>query len=276
MKTVTALVLSGFGLNCDHETVHVLRLAGARADRVHINDLTGIASRPPQTNLLTYNILVFSGGFSWGDDHGAGVLLATRISRHLGRDLSEFMARGGLILGICNGFQALANLGVLPGGQGQKARQVALMHNDCGNFQNRWVKTSIDPQSPCLFTKGIASLDMPIRHGEGKLVADQEVLEQITAQHLAPLLYSDQQGAPAKGAFPHNPNGSMRDIAGLCSPDGRVFGLMPHPEAYYRQNQHPDYTLWREKARRANRAMEDAGAGLLIFENAVKAAKESL
>jgi phosphoribosylformylglycinamidine synthase len=276
MKTVKALVLSGFGLNCDYETAHVLQLAGARATRVHINDLTGTPARPAREILLNYSIIVFDGGFSWGDDHGAGVLLATRVARHLGDNLHDFMEQGGLIMGICNGFQALVNLGVLPGCDGQIARQVALMHNDCGNFQNRWIETAVDCQSPCLFTKGISGLTMPIRHGEGKLVADPKVLEQISRQHLAPLRYSGPDGAPAKGVFPYNPNGSMLDIAGLCSPDGRVFGLMPHPEAYYRQNQHPDYTFWREKARRQGLSIEPAGAGLLIFANAVKAAKEIL
>jgi phosphoribosylformylglycinamidine synthase len=273
-KKVKALVLSGFGFNCDLETAHVFNLAGAEARRVHINDLIGTASRPPLCDLTDCQILVFGGGFTWGDDHGAGVLLANRLSRHLGRQLDAFLGRGGLVLGICNGFQALVNLGLLPNLDGRRERQAALLPNDCGNFQNRWVRTKINPHSPCLFTKGLESLGMPVRHGEGKLTASPEVLQQILEQNLYPLQYADGDDKPAGGKFPANPNGSPWDIAGLCSPDGRVFGLMPHPEAHYRHSQHPDYTLHRELARRRgeNLCPEDKGEGMLIFENAVKAA----
>lgn len=273
MKRVKALVLSGFGLNCDFETVHVLNLAGAQAKQVHINDLIGTLHRPASEKLTDYHILVFDGGFSWGDDHGAGVLLATRLRRHLRKQLESFLQNGGLVLGICNGFQALVNLGLLPDLDGAWSRQVALLHNDCGNFQDRWVNIKVNPASPCLFTNGLEYLPMPIRHGEGKLVANQDILEQIIELNLAPVFYADSKGGLAEGRFPHNPNGSVHDIAGLCSPNGRVFGLMPHPEAFYRQSQHPDFTLWREQARRQgqNLGHEDWGAGMTIFENAVQA-----
>ncbi|MDR1396195.1 MAG: phosphoribosylformylglycinamidine synthase subunit PurQ [Desulfarculales bacterium] len=277
MASVKALVLSGFGLNCDFETSHALNLAGAAAERVHINDLGGVSGRANGQKLGDYHILVFGGGFSWGDDHGAGVLLANRLARRLHFQLEDFLARGGLILGICNGFQALVNLGLLPGLKGERTRQAALLANDCGNFQDRWVRTKINSHSPCLFTRGLDYLSMPVRHGEGKLVAAPEILKQILDQNLFPLQYAGRQGAGADGLFPANPNGSLHDIAGLCSPDGRVFGLMPHPEAYYRQSQHPDYTLRRELARRKGEKLshEDRGAGMLIFENAVKAAREN-
>jgi phosphoribosylformylglycinamidine synthase len=245
---------------------------------VHINDLTGTAGRSASQKLGDYHILVFGGGFSWGDDHGAGVLLATRLARHLRSQLEDFLDRGGVVLGICNGFQALVNLGLLPNLQGKQARQAALLTNDCGNFQNRWVQTRVNSRSPCLFTRGLDYLPMPVRHGEGKLVAAPEILKQILDQNLFPLQYAGGQGAAAGGRFPDNPNGSLHDIAGLCSPDGRVFGLMPHPEAYYRQSQHPDYTLRRELARRRGERLshEDKGEGMLIFENAVKAAQGKL
>ncbi len=276
MKTVKALVLSGFGLNCDFESAYVLELAGAKAERVHINDLIGTPHRPASRTLLNYHIMVFDGGFSWGDDHGAGVLLATRLGRHLGQQLSAFLDKGGLILAICNGFQALVNLGLLPGLSPAPSRQVALMHNDCGNFQNRWVETVANPLSPCLFTKGIERLSMPVRHGEGKLVASQEVMQNIVQKNMAALFYAKPDGTPAKGQFPYNPNGSALDIAGLCSENGRVFGLMPHPEAFYRQSQHPDYTLRRELARRQGQDLgfDQPGEGMAIFRNAVAAAKE--
>lgn len=277
MKTVKTLVLSGFGLNCDYETAHVFELVGASAERVHINDLIGTPKNPASHNLLDYHILVFDGGFSWGDDHGAGVLIATRLNRYLSGPLQTFLAGGGLILGICNGFQALVNMGLLPGLSERPMRQVALAHNDCGNFQDRWINTIINPDSPCLFTRGMKSLAMPVRHGEGKLMADDDTLRHIMDKNLAPLYYATSGGARAQGRFPHNPSGSYLDIAGLCSPSGRVFGLMPHPEGYYRQSQHPDYTLKREQAKRKGQPLgfNDPGDGLIIFENAVKAAKEA-
>lgn len=272
-----AYVLAGFGLNCDHETAHALALAGAEASRVHISDLTGTARRGPTMNLDACDILVFDGGFSWGDDHGAGVLLATRLGHHLRDQLATFLARGGLVIGICNGFQGLVNLGLLPMLGGERARRVALAGNDCGNFQDRWVELVVEPASPCLFTRGLDRLELPVRHGEGKFVADPETLAEIEAGGLVAVRYGDGRGRPASGRWPQNPNGSANDIAGITDPSGRVFGLMPHPEGYYRASQHPDWTLTRERARRAGRAWDPLAPGLgqAIFDNAVKAARES-
>ena len=274
---VKALVLSGFGLNCDHETAHALELAGAQAVRVHISDLTGTAQRKPTETLDDYQILVFDGGFSWGDDHGAGVLLATRLGNHLGGQLHSFLERGGLVLGICNGFQALVNLGLLPMLSGWD-RQVALTANDCGNFQDRWVELLVEGESACLFTKGLGRLDLPVRHGEGKLVCDEATLRELEARGMVAVRYGDGKGQPAQGRWPANPNGSLLDIAGICDPSGRVFGLMPHPEGHYRVSQHPDWTLRREKARRKGQEPDPLGPGLglAIFSNAVAAARETL
>ncbi|RJX28585.1 MAG: phosphoribosylformylglycinamidine synthase subunit PurQ [Desulfarculus sp.] len=275
---VKALVLAGFGLNCDWETAHALGLAGAQAVRVHISDLTGTARRKATESLDDYQILVFDGGFSWGDDHGAGVLLATRLANHLGEQLRAFLERGGLVIGICNGFQALVNLGLLPMLEPGWPRQVALAANDCGNFQDRWVELLVEPESPCLFTKGIKRLDLPVRHGEGKLVCDEAVLARLERQGLAAVRYGNGRGRRAEGKWPANPNGSLNDIAGICDPSGRVFGLMPHPEGFYRASQHPDYTLRREQARRGGQSLDPLapGLGLSIFLNAVAAAKETL
>lgn len=268
-----ALVLAGYGINCDFETAHVLSLAGAQAKRVHISQLTGTDHAPASESLEEYNILVFDGGFAWGDDHGAGVLLATRLGNHLRGQLEGFLARGGLVMGICNGFQALVNLGLLPLLNGRWERSVALAANDCGNFQDRWVDLVAEPDSPCLFTKGIKRLPLPIRHGEGKFVADPGTLDQIEKMGLAALRYATPGGKPARGRWPQNPNGSLNDIAGICDPSGRVFGLMPHPEAYYRMSQHPTWTLEREKARRKGKELhpDGPGRGLEMFVNAVAA-----
>ncbi|MBU1275362.1 MAG: phosphoribosylformylglycinamidine synthase subunit PurQ [Proteobacteria bacterium] len=274
---VRALVLSGFGLNCDWETAHALELAGADAVRVHISDLTGTRMRKPMETLDNYQILVFDGGFAWGDDHGAGVLLATRLGNHLGGQLRDFLERGGLVMGICNGFQALVNLGLLPMLRGWE-RQVALMANDCGNFQDRWSELLVETQSPCLFTKGLGRLDLPVRHGEGKFVCDDNTLRELEDQGMVAVRYGDGKGKLARGRWPANPNGSLHDIAGICDPSGRVFGLMPHPEGFYRASQHPDWTLHRERARRQGQEPDPLGAGLglAMFTNAVSAAREAL
>ena len=276
--SVRALVLAGFGLNCDFETAHALELAGAVAQRVHISDLTGTAQANPTETLAGYQILVFDGGFSWGDDHGAGVLLATRLKNHLGGLLRDFLARGGLVIGICNGFQGLVNLGLLPMLAGRWERSVALMANECGNFQDRWVELVAEPASPCLFTKGLTRLDLPIRHGEGRFIAEANTLNTIEEQGLVAVRYGDGRGKPAQGRFPANPNGSVGDIAGICDLSGRVFGLMPHPEGFYRASQHPDFTLTREKARRRGGDLDPLapGLGLSMFVNAVSAAKDAL
>lgn len=274
--SVRALVLAGFGLNCDLETTHALNLAGAEAERVHISQLTGTAAQPATADLGDYHILVFDGGFSWADDHGAGVLFASRMRSHLGGRLREFLQDGGLVLGICNGFQALVNLGLLPMLDSQWQRGVALAANDCGNFQDRWVELLTEADSHCLLTKGIDRLDLPIRHGEGKLVCEPEVLARLEGEGLVAFRYGNGKGRRADGRFPANPNGSLADIAGLCDPSGRVLGLMPHPEGFYRLSQHPDWTLWRERSRREGKELNphQAGAGLDIFINAVRAAGE--
>lgn len=274
---VKALVLAGFGLNCDWETAHALDLAGADAVRVHISDLTGTSQRNPTETLDDYQILVFDGGFSWADDHGAGILLATRLGHHLGEQIKDFLARGGLVMGICNGFQALVNMGLLPMLEAGWPRQVALIANDCGNFQDRWVELLVEPDSPCLFTRGMTRLDLPVRHGEGKFVCDDKTLKRIEDQGLVAVRYGNGRGARAKGRWPTNPNGSVNDIAGICDPTGRIFGLMPHPEGFYRTSQHPDYTLMQERARRKGKSPDPLapGLGLMMFVNAVKAAREA-
>ena len=271
--SVNALVLAGFGLNCDFETAHVLKLAGAKAKRVHISDLTGTTKRKPKETLDKYQILVFGGGFAWADDHGAGVILATRLGNHIKAQLQDFLDKGGLVLGICNGFQALVNLGLLPMLGGKWERSVALAANDCGNFQDRWVDMVVEPDSPCLFTRGLIRLPLPVRHGEGKLVAEAKTLKQIEKKGMVALRYADCRGRPAGGKWPFNPNGSLNDIAGICDPTGRVFGLMPHPEGFYRVSQHPTWTQSRETARREGRELnpQSPGLGLAIFQNAVAA-----
>jgi len=218
--------------------------------RVHINSLIDGSAK-----LDNYQILVFIGGFGWGDDHGAGVIQAVRMKTRIGQQLIEFVDKGNLVLGICNGFQALVNLGLLPGlTPNNHQRSVALTFNDCGNFRDQWVALRVNPASPCVFTHGIELAELPVRHGEGKFFADDA-----------------SDGAPANGRFPFNPNGSVDDIAGICDATGRIFGLMPHPEGYNHPTNHPDWTRRKEIDRRRGHSRQgDIPVGIRILQNGVE------
>jgi len=261
MSNVQALVLAGYGQNCDHETAYALELAGAAAQRVHINALIDGSVR-----LDGFQIVVFGGGFSWGDDHGAGVVQAVRMKTHLGDQLLEYIAGGNLVLGICNGFQCLVNLGLLPGIAGDySSRKVALIGNDCGQFRDQWVNLAVNPDSPCVFTRGLDQFELPVRHGEGKFYAEAQVVEQLVTDQQVVVRYASPDGRPADGAYPLNPNGSLLDIAGICDSTGRIFGLMPHPEAYNHPTNHPDFT----RLKVLGRANNGPTPGIQVFINAV-------
>lgn len=267
MTTKTrALVLAGYGLNCDTETAYACELAGAAADIVHINSLID-----GTVGLSGYQLMVFIGGFSWGDDHGAGVVQAVRMKTRIGDEILEFIEKGNLVLGICNGFQTLANMGLLPGFDNDyTTRSVAVTYNDCGNFQDRWVTMKVDPESPCVFTAGLDTLDSPIRHGEGKFYTDESILETLIEKKQVPVRYALPDGTPADGKSPFNPNGSIYDVAGICDPTGRVFGLMPHPEAYNHWTNHPNWTREKELKKRRGETLEPGVTpGIRVFRNAV-------
>ncbi|MDR2573814.1 MAG: phosphoribosylformylglycinamidine synthase subunit PurQ [Desulfovibrio sp.] len=244
---VNALVITGYGTNSHLETAHAARLAGAdKADIAHFADIvTG------QTLLADYHFLIFPGGFLDGDDLGAAQTAAMRWrylrmsnGTPLLQALKDFLAQGKLVLGICNGFQLLVKLGVLPGLDGELfSRQVSLGHNDSARFEDRWVCLAPNPQSSCIFTKGLPLMVMPVRHGEGKLVArNARCLEQIAAQELIAFKYADPESGDPTQVYPYNPNGSPLAIAGLTDPTGRVLGLMPHPEAFHHVTNHPGWT----------------------------------
>jgi len=262
-----ALVLTGYGLNCDIETAFAFEKAGASAERVHINALID-----REVTLESFQILAFGGGFSWGDDHGAGVVQAVRMGTHLGEAMHRFIEDGKLVIGICNGFQTLVNLGLLPGFDGRYgSRQVALIHNDCGNFRDQWVRIAVSSDSPCVWTTGIERIDLPVRHGEGKFYAEPDVIEALRRKGQIVCRYALENGEAAGGRFPENPNGSIDDIAGICDATGRVFGLMPHPEAFHHPTHHPDWTRVRERRSRGLAVDETVDVlGTRIFENAVR------
>ena len=273
MKPVKALVLTGYGLNCDYETDHALKLAGAMSHRAHINDVIR-----EKTKLEVYHMLVFGGGFSWGDDHGAGVLFATKIKFNLQQPLERFIQSGKLVIGICNGFQALVNLGLLPGFNGNyQERRGAIIANASGNFIDAWVNMKINPQSPCVFTRGISQIELPVRHGEGKFYASDEDMTDLFRSNQVVAQYADEKGDLANGQWPLNPNGSLKDVAGICDPSGRIFGLMPHPEAFHHFTNHPDWTRKKEVlARQGKKLSDENGDGLQIFRNAVASIRKEL
>jgi phosphoribosylformylglycinamidine synthase subunit PurQ / glutaminase len=267
---IRALVATGHGINCEVETGHALQLAGFdRVDLVHLNFLTAGEVDPS-----SYQMIVFPGGFLDGDDLGAAQACANRIrySRVNGRwlidNLIDFINRGGLLLGICNGFQLLTKLGMLPAlGGDYTRRDVSLTGNDSGRFEDRWVSLVVDRQSPCVFTRDIEHLYVPVRHGEGKIVGrTPELARSLLGSHQAPVRYASPDSYQPTSQYPDNPNGSEEAIAGLCDPSGRVFGLMPHPECFTHRTNHPRWT--REE-------LPEEGAGLAIFKNAAAFARQS-
>ncbi len=254
MSTVKVLMLRAPGTNRDVDTRIAFEMIGAEVDSALVGELFR-----REKSLSDYQILVIPGGFTYGDDISAGRIMANEIRLRLGEDIKRFVDDGRLILGICNGFQVLVKTGILPGITGRNAQPVTLTNNDSGKFECRWVYLRVNQNSPCVFTKGMQGMYIPIAHGEGKLVAEPEVLEKLNVV----VQYVDAEGKTQAG-YPYNPNGSVKDIAGICDSSGRIFGLMPHPEDFIRWTQHPRWT--REKSR------EDL-LGLQVFQNAVDWAK---
>ncbi|MCL1832999.1 MAG: phosphoribosylformylglycinamidine synthase subunit PurQ [Leptospirales bacterium] len=264
MPKPETLILTGFGINCEEETAFAFETAGALVKIIHINDLI------ENKNILDqYKILVFPGGFSYGDDTGSGKALANRLKNNLNDEISRFIERDTLILGICNGFQALVNLGLLPLLNGYTAKaQAALEYNEAFRYQCRWIDLMIEKGSPSVFTKGIESLHIPVAHGEGKFYAEDNILKQIESLGLVSMRYI-KNGVRAELEFPYNPNGSINDIASICSPNGRIMGMMPHPERGMFFTQREDWTLLKEVCLRDGKEIPVYSDGLKIFNNAI-------
>ena len=258
-RPVRVVVLRTAGTNCDEETAYAFEKAGAAAERVHINRLV------ENNDLLDcYHILAVPGGFSYGDDIASGKLLANEIRYRMQNSMRDFVAAGKLIIGICNGFQVLVKAGLLPGLRTGKV-QVTLTVNDSGRFEDRWVALRAET-TPCVFVGPGDHMTLPVAHGEGKFVAHPRVLETLQARGLVVFRYTGANGATGAG-YPCNPNGSMADIAGICDPTGRIFGLMPHPERHVEPTHHPRWT---------REGLKAEGDGARIFRNAVSFARENL
>ena len=254
--TPRVIVLRAPGTNCDEETAAAWELAGARAQTWHVGRLL---EEPHALDL--FQILTIPGGFSYGDDLGAGRILATHLARGLGDALRRFHDRGGLILGVCNGFQVLVRCGLLPGGDAPCPATLA--HNDSARFEARWV-TLLPRPGVSPFVSFPEPIDLPIAHGEGRfLTADPRAIEAIDDAGRIVLKYADAQGSPTQ-EYPANPNGSARAAAGVCDPTGRIFGLMPHPERFVSPLHHPRWT-------RLGDALGPEGHGLKVFRGAIAA-----
>jgi len=235
-------ILTGFGVNADVELAEAFRLAGGEA---HSLPVTTLVEEPGR--LKDLQVLGFPGGFSFGDHLGSGRVLAQLLRQRLRDELVEFLHRGGLVLGVCNGFQTLVKMGILPNLQGDWTQETTLIGNDVGVFQDRWVPVTFNPKNRSPWLTGLGDGDLPIRHGEGRFqVADPGILQRLHDENLVAVTY--------RGA---NPNGAVDAIAGITDPTGQIFGLMPHPEAFVARWNHP---LWRRKA--------DVGPlGLEVFRN---------
>ena len=252
-----ALVLRTAGTNCDIETEFALRQAGAEPTRLHVNKL----QKDPGT-LLDYSILVLPGGFSYGDHLGAGQVLANELMTQLRDPLEEFVRQGRPVLGICNGFQVLMKMGLLPG-LNRWEQEATLTLNDSHRFEDRWAYLKA-PETESVLVEDGEFIYLPVAHAEGKFVLDEpEKLQEMKDNGQIVFRYTDRQGEPA--GYPANPNGSVDNVAAVCDPTGRITGMMPHPERHVLPRQHPRWT---------REGLSEEGDGLRIFRRAVRFARE--
>ncbi len=262
--TANALIIAGYGLNCEEESAYAFEQVGFNATIVHINDLIDAPEK-----LNDAQALCIPGGFSYGDDTGSGNAFAQKMRLTLQDKLTEFVSRDTLTIGICNGCQIAMNLGLVPlTGHDYGVRDVAVTHNENARYQCRWIDLqTAESNSPWL--QNIDSLHIPVAHGEGRFMMSDENLASLKENNQIALRYS-KDGKPANGEFPFNPNGSTDDIAGITDPSGRVLVLMPHPERGMFTWQRDDYASLKDTARRNGQPLPDATDGLRIFENAAK------
>ncbi len=260
-----AIVITGYGINCEEETAKCFELSGAEAKVVHINDLI---ENPKQLN--EYQIMAFPGGFSYGDDTGSGNALANKIRNNINDEMLTFAREDKLIIGICNGCQIVSNLGLAPAvDQKYGERQIALMHNATAKYECRWIHTKSSSQK-CIWTRDIETLYVPVAHGEGNFYMPEETLEKLKANDQIVFRYTKPDGSPANQEFPHNPNGAMDDIAGICDESGRIFAFMPHPERFNSFTNMEGWQLEKERLLREGKLLPTQGEGLKIFKNAVE------
>jgi len=257
-----AIIFSGYGLNCEEETRYAFELAGAKADIVHINDLIS-----GHYSLINYQILAIPGGFAYGDDTGSGNAYALKMKNHLWEKILKFIKKDSLTIGICNGFQVLVNLGLVPALNGNYGkREVALDHNLLPRYNVRWVDLQVKNNSPWL--TGIKNISLPIAHGEGKFTTSSETLKKIKEKNLIAAKYSQGEIYNYQH-LPFNPNGSMENICAITDETKRILGIMPHPERAIFFHQLPQWQYFKEKNLREKKSIPYFGPGLKIFQNSV-------
>lgn len=254
MARVKVLVISGYGLNCEEETAYAFKLAGSQAEIVHINDLIA----QPQ-KIKQYQILALPGGFSYGDDTGAGKAFANRIKNNFWKEIQNFIKNDRLVIGICNGFQIMVALGLFG--------PVALIHNDSARYLDRWVDLKVENNSPWL--KEIKTISLPIAHAEGRFFASRKILNHLEKENLVALKYVKGEMCRYQN-LKANPNGSLKNIAGITDKSGRLLGLMPHPERAIFFHHLPNWPLLKEKYKRTGKKIPEYGPGLQIFKNGVE------
>lgn len=268
MKTVKALIITGYGINCEEEMAAAYRLAGAEADIIHINEILLKAY-----SIHDYDVLNFPGGFSFGDDISSGKVLSNKLKfkklsngKTFIEDVKTFIDNGNYVLGVCNGFQILVKVGLLPNIEGVLNQEVTLTLNNSGKFEDRWVYCKVTENVKTPFLNDINIIKLPVRHGEGKFIIKNEKLKnEIIDKGLNCLSYCNDKG-DITPSYPKNPNGSHLNCAGLCTYDGHVFGLMPHPEAYLSIYNNPDWG----RIIRSNPQVVKDGEGLSIFKNIIE------
>ncbi len=255
MTKVNVCILQSDGTNCDKELFYAFKKFGGSPEFVHVNEL-----RSKQKSLQSFQILALPGGFSYGDDIASGKILAVELVSFLKEGMEKFRKRGGIIIGICNGFQTLVRTGLLPFGN-LGTMGATLAPNDSGHFECRWVKVKTE-KSKCVFLKNYPTGYFSVNHGEGKFFAKQDVIKKIEDESLVVFRYVDQTGQPTQD-YPENPNGSINAIAGVADPSGRVLGIMPHPEKFVDITQYPNWR--REKITKPH--------GVFIFEDMINYVK---
>ena len=241
MKKVNVCILQSDGTNCDNELFYAFKKAGGSPEFVHINEFRD--EQAPSfggktKSLKDFDILALPGGFSYGDDIASGKILAIELISFLKDEIKKFRDRGGLIIGVCNGFQTLVRTGLLPFGNLGKM-DATLDNNDSGHFECRWIDLKSE-KSKCVFLKNSYKGHFAVNHGEGKFFSQPSVIKKIEDQNLVVFRYVDESGNPTQ-EYPENPNGSINAIAGVCDPTGRILGLMPHPEKFIDTTQYPNW-----------------------------------
>jgi phosphoribosylformylglycinamidine synthase len=260
--TAKVIVLAGYGLNCEEETLHAFNYNGIDGKIIHINDL---AENPKA--LDEFKILAIPGGFSYGDDTGSGNAYAQKLRLSLADQIQKFVERDTLTIGICNGCQILSNLGLVPNGK-VGDRKIAVTYNENNRYQCRWIDLEFNTNNNSPWLSGIERMHIPVAHGEGRFMMNDETLAHITNHNQIAASYIKPDRTPANGEFPFNPNGSINDIAAITSDNGKILAIMPHPERGMYTWQRDDYDYLKDQAQRTGSHLPETADGMALFANA--------